>query len=352
MSYKIYANMIRYNANTRGARTGDCVKRALSVAYSMDYDEVAKELNQINKGFGYSAGYSHGPVFNEFLKRRGDKFTDVKPTETVEEFCNSHPNGVYLLLVGKASESKSTHMVAVVDGDFYDSWNSSKNLVYAYTPISGGKSGSYAIDYVECLKTLFHFAEDYVVSLQKQCPDCITVTTRSVTQDTSEPDTGEIILRCYFHDNVPNGLSWKARKYSGHTVVVKFNPRLSEDENVDILKKKVKQKIYSWVYSIRREIADEIEAESITPHKDFRYDKRELLILPEWARPLATFVWDHGNSNYGSRYEVTLEAFPDDPRAQDNQYYDKVRFRADTLKELKEQLEIYKKDYSRIDYDY
>ena len=71
--------------------------------------------------------------------------------------------------------------------------------------------------------------------------------------------------------------------------------------------------------------------------------------FPEWCRKYITDFWDYGPSEQFDRYYLELEALPDDPRGKrDN----RVRFRADTLRELRLDLEAYREDFSRLDYDY
>ena len=41
------ADYVNYNANSRGNNVGDCVKRALSMAFDMDYNQTSKELNEL-----------------------------------------------------------------------------------------------------------------------------------------------------------------------------------------------------------------------------------------------------------------------------------------------------------------
>lgn len=44
---------------------------------------------------------------------------------SVEQFCNEHPKGKYLLATG-------THAVTVIDGDYYDAWNSGNEIIVYY----------------------------------------------------------------------------------------------------------------------------------------------------------------------------------------------------------------------------
>lgn len=353
MKNNIYAARIRYNANTRGASVGDCVKRSLTIAYSMDYDQVAAELNRINRNsYHFEEGYSKEPVFRKFIEARGDHFQAIHgDLPTVEEFCEQHPSGVYLLLVSKSKATNTSHMVAVVNGDYYDSWGSGNWYVQRYAVVKSGKSDTYEIDYEACLSELSSFEQAYVEELQKKCPDCMHLSIRSVTQDRYEPDTGTITLKCLYgsKEELPSALRWYADRYAGHQIVIKFNPRLSREENIATLQKKLKQKTYDWVYTLRKEIQDNFAAEKLQPHPDFVGSKIDLMNVPEWARPHITDFYDNGSDYYGARFDVAMEALPGDPRAKVSPI---VLFRSDTLRELKKHLEWYKNDFIRFDYDY
>ena len=40
---------------------------------------------------------------------------------TVKDFCEEHPEGTYILATG-------SHVVAVIDGDYYDTWDSGDEI--------------------------------------------------------------------------------------------------------------------------------------------------------------------------------------------------------------------------------
>ena len=87
---KILADLKYYNANTRDARVGDCVKRALAVAFRMDYDKVSAELNAIKRSMNRSQ-YNVRPVFGKFLSTRGVTFIRLsEPWPSVDEFSKQH----------------------------------------------------------------------------------------------------------------------------------------------------------------------------------------------------------------------------------------------------------------------
>lgn len=116
-----------YNPNPTGRRVGDCAIRAVSKALNTDW-ETAYALITKN---GYEMGDmpSSNSVWGAVLRQNGfyraaipNKCPDCY---TAEDFCNDHPNGVYVLGFG-------THVATVVDGDIYDSWDSSQEIPQYY----------------------------------------------------------------------------------------------------------------------------------------------------------------------------------------------------------------------------
>lgn len=86
-----------WNPNPAAAKVGDCTVRAISK----------------------DNGFSRYIIPDEYM------------TCTVSEFANNHPEGAYILAL-------SGHVIAVIDGNYYDTWDSG-----AMTPIyywrEGGK---------------------------------------------------------------------------------------------------------------------------------------------------------------------------------------------------------------------
>ena len=110
---------IDYNANPEGKRVGDCVVRALSKFTGETWDDVYIDLC-IN-GFVMGDILPSNAVWGAWLRENGYKRTALPDTcpdcYTIREFCEDHPHGRYLVATG-------THVVAVEDGDYYDTWDS------------------------------------------------------------------------------------------------------------------------------------------------------------------------------------------------------------------------------------
>lgn len=120
---------VQYNPNPRGAsRSGDCVVRALSLAMDKDWEETYIDLAVL----GYKLGDmpSSNSVWAEYLLSNGFEIYTLPDhcpmCYTVTDFARDHPNGLYVLGTG-------SHVVTVIDGNYYDSWNSGDEVpVYLF----------------------------------------------------------------------------------------------------------------------------------------------------------------------------------------------------------------------------
>lgn len=106
---------IYYNLNPDQNLVGDCVVRAIGKITGMDWEYVylkicmqgllMHDMPSSNKVWGaylYSLGYRRYIV--------DDAYPDIY---TIKKFCEDNPRGAFLVCTDK-------HVVAVVDGDYYD----------------------------------------------------------------------------------------------------------------------------------------------------------------------------------------------------------------------------------------
>lgn len=352
VAVKILADLRRYNANTRDSFVGDCVKRSLTLAFGMDYDEVSKELNRIKRSKGASA-YNIGPVYGQFLKDRGYSFSKYPDKNvTVQEFSQSHNVGTYLLLTGGsklAVKGISDHMVAIIDGDIWDSWDSSNEIVVSYCKITGETTDFESVNVWHIIDDLEEYMASYCEQLNHKFPfGTIDEYDIGNSNNIYNRYTATLKFRIVFED-VPEDYSWFRGRSKVHSVVAKMNPKYSSQENLEMLKPKIKQKVYDWVYNIRKELQDAEDASKLEVNVCFYGNRSDLMKAPEWARPLITGFRDNGPNSYGDRFEVYMDALPGDPRGESNP---EVSFYAETLTELKSQFKAYKEDYSRFGYDF
>lgn len=118
---------IYYNPNPRGAKTGDCVVRAISAATKQDWDKTYTGLTF--QGFVLKDMPSNNYVWAEYLKSKGFVRKSIPNTcpvcYTIDDFANDHPEGAYVVGTG-------THAVAVIDGNTYDIWDSRGEVATVY----------------------------------------------------------------------------------------------------------------------------------------------------------------------------------------------------------------------------
>lgn len=117
----------QFNPNPKGRSVGDCTVRALSMALSAPWDETYLAL--CAEGFDKKDMPSSNAVWGSYLKSKGFQKKLVPDTcpdcYTVTEFAQEHPKGTFVLLL-------SGHVVTIIDGVLYDSWDSSNETVLAY----------------------------------------------------------------------------------------------------------------------------------------------------------------------------------------------------------------------------
>ena len=119
----------KYNPNPRRNRVGDCTVRAISKATGQDWETTYTGLSAV--GFNLCDMPSANVVWGLYLKKKGFKRNLVddngKDLYTVNDFCKDNPEGVFILAI-------DGHVVCVVDGDYYDSWDSGEEIpVYYWT---------------------------------------------------------------------------------------------------------------------------------------------------------------------------------------------------------------------------
>lgn len=117
------------NPNPHGSYVGDCVIRAIAIVEDKSWDEVY--LGLAIQGFIMGDMPSSNRVWNEYLKSKGYKryivSDDCPECYTIKDFCGEHFKGRYILGTG-------SHAVAVIDGDWIDTWNScDETPIYYWT---------------------------------------------------------------------------------------------------------------------------------------------------------------------------------------------------------------------------
>ena len=107
---------------------GDCVVRALTKLLNMEWLEVFNELIPIASDLQCMPNSK--PCYERYLKSKGFEYHGIsnkKGTKrpTVDRFAKDHKEGAYFVRV-------ANHVVAVVDGVYYDIWDSGECKMYGY----------------------------------------------------------------------------------------------------------------------------------------------------------------------------------------------------------------------------
>lgn len=108
------AKWVYHNANIDGNHISDCVTRAITTATGIDYPEIRKKLFHISKLFNCS---KLCPACYRHLLENVFGFIEVDCLgDSVKEFADKHPKGVYILRV-------PSHLTTIIDGCLYDTFN-------------------------------------------------------------------------------------------------------------------------------------------------------------------------------------------------------------------------------------
>ena len=118
---------IFYNPNPSKKLVGDCVVRGISKLFNQDWKSVLIDL--FVESYEMDDIPSSNAVWGSLLHRRGYRQYVIPDTcpkcYSIKQFCKDYPEGLYLLATG-------THVVAVKDGDYYDTWDSGDEVPIYY----------------------------------------------------------------------------------------------------------------------------------------------------------------------------------------------------------------------------
>ena len=118
-----------YNPNPKNNLVIDCTVRAISKATGQSWDETY--IGLAVEGYVIKDMSNSNRVWGQYVKRLGfEKFSlpnTCPDCYTIKQFCVDHPRGTFILATGN-------HVVAVVNGDYYDTWDSGNEIpVYFWT---------------------------------------------------------------------------------------------------------------------------------------------------------------------------------------------------------------------------
>lgn len=109
-----------FNPNPAGRRTGDCTVRAICAVTGWIWDRAHRELCDYAREVAFTMP-SIDAAWWGFLRdigfRQHGMIDRCPECYTVADFARDHPRGVYIL-------GPQMHAVALIDGDWWDAWDS------------------------------------------------------------------------------------------------------------------------------------------------------------------------------------------------------------------------------------
>lgn len=114
---------IKTNPNPNGLYVEDCVIRAICVATNRSWDDVF--VNLCLQAFIMKNMPSVNKVWGTYLSSIGFEQYHLPNTcpdcYSIKTFCVDNPVGIFILATG-------SHVVAVIDGNYYDAWDSGDEM--------------------------------------------------------------------------------------------------------------------------------------------------------------------------------------------------------------------------------
>lgn len=116
-----------YNPNPSKKLVGDCVVRGISKLTGQEWKNVLLDL--FVESYRMDDIPSSNAVWGSFLYNRGYRPHTIPNTcpncYSVKQFCSDNPRGSFLLATG-------SHVIAVKDGDYFDTWDSGDEVPITY----------------------------------------------------------------------------------------------------------------------------------------------------------------------------------------------------------------------------
>ena len=116
-----------YNPNPKDRNIGDCTLRSYCAAFGISWDKAFDIASKVAKENSSMIQYVADKVLTEEFNCALDETYNKKTVSsknriTVNEFALSHPYGKYIVQV-------RSHQVAIIDGMYWDSWDSGEKKI-------------------------------------------------------------------------------------------------------------------------------------------------------------------------------------------------------------------------------
>lgn len=349
------AELVEYNANDRGNRSPDCVKRAISMAFSVPYSQVAKDLRQAQAEVRQEKHNSYYEwnmytVYSRVIKKYGgsERVKVADRRQTVAEFADTH-SGTWLLETGR-NFNRSDHLVCVIDGEVFDSWDSLDQCVIYEIKIEGQHKPK--SDIKDEFPKLIKYASDLIDKSAQFRLKKFRLADDFEHTDTTHSIRGFAFQIHYYLQSV------EFDNYLAEIVITyALSPTTTYDEAIEYINKITSTRVYDRLYAIRDRLNDLREAakyteESELPERAGRVwlsngqEERFYRSLPEWLKRRLTYVNVYDPGQYSNSYNIEFIPLPGDPDSSD------VELEGYTADEVKDRISTYKKNFNRDWYEY
>lgn len=352
------AQLVRYNANSAGHNSGDCVKRALSMAFDMDYNEISKLLRAESKATGMA--WNSPLVYRGVARELGaGKFVYVpyKETTTLDEFIDDRcQSGTWLIETGHKPDGGISHIVCVIDGKLFDSWDSRDQYVgnYSEVTIDSRREFTDIQDHMEDL------AGDFMAYISDEMNRCVERYANKGAEWANEFGyrvtkfyPSEYHLVCRVECTVdPTSYNRKPETWTFKFVAV-LHPTDTIEDADRIMKATAKQRVYDRMWTVNdleRKAKETYEAEQeqggkvdLEIYGDRKRGHAFWRNMPGWARAACTEIYIDRPGRYTNSYEVRLQ----EPGTGAS-----IKFWAPTADVLRKELDLYHRTGQVIGQDY
>ena len=343
----------KYNANNRGNNAPDCVKRAISMAFNMDYNEVSKLLLAKAKE-KHETAWNILSVYEPVIyDLGGSKGQMPQETYTVQEFIDSVvPDSVCIMETGPKPSGlgygMGNHLTCSVNGTLYDSWNSSDQYVCQYYLVEGVSHDF--TDIQDHLDELLPEGIELIGQLWEKYRDKYNLP-GELTQlgNGNKKEFGIYFTMKYLDDVV-------STKFFIDCV---FTPTMDLESARKKMKETIKIRMYDRFYEINKQRAKKSEGDRLFEESGYTdkdkannlwldtREKKFINTLPGWIKPFIQYVRVQSPGQYSDSYDLEILPVKGDPA-----FPRKVQFYGYTADDVRDEINRYKNKFERVDEDY
>lgn len=342
----------RYNANARGKNAPDCVKRAISMAFNLDYNEVSKLLLAKAKEKHKSA-WNILTVYEPVIYDLGGSIGQMlEEPYTVERFIDEVvPNSICIMetspKVSDAQYGRGNHLTCSVNGTLYDSWDSSHQYVCQYYLVEGVRHDF--TDIQDHLDELIPEGSDLISQLAAKYEEKYNLPGQLTQLGDGRSKDFEIRFMMKYEDDVVS------RRFSIDCV---FSPTTSLEAARKKMTETIKVRMYDRFYEIAKMREQKAEGDELFYASGYTdKDKRELYLdtreerffnsLPGWFKPFVTYLNVSEPGQFSDSYQLSALPIKGDPR-----FPETVTFYGYSAEDVRDEIARYKKNFERVDEDY